>query len=130
MTDEIDDGTFEDDDPSTMVVSSDDARHKQLLASPLKPVASKPEPSAPASAAAAAASPAPAAPKPRAASPVRADPTPKPAVRTLSGTIKANDGGSVRPNFPSVRPKFPLVLVLVLLAAIAVAVARFALHWF
>jgi len=110
VTDEDDDGRFEGDDPSTMVVGTDDARHADLIASAR---AAKP----PTTGSAPAVTPAPpATPSAVARSDVRVP------ARSVTGTLEV-------PGDDSVRPTFPLVLVvLVVLAIVGIGIAVFALR--
>lgn len=106
--DEEDEGRFEGDDPSTMVVGSDDARHAELIASARKAAhtSTPPAESAPASA-----------PASKSIAVIRTEViVPE---RSVSGSIEGTSGSS---------RKFPLALVLALLAIVGLAVAGWALR--
>lgn len=110
MTDQDDDGRFEGDDPSTMVVGTDDARHADLIASARN---AKP----PTIGSAPVVTPAP---------PTTPSAVVRPDVRVPARSVRGSLDGPVD---DSLRPKFPLgLVVLVLLAIVGVGIAVFALR--
>lgn len=105
--DDEDEGRFTDADPSTMVVGSDDTRHAELIAEARKAALT---------------------PKPKSESALASAPASKPISvipaegrvpeRSVSGTVEGTISGASRPKFP---------LVLALLVIVGVVVAAFAL---